>query len=100
VPSDDFGGQEYGTESQVRDFCETNFSIDFPMTAITVVKGPDRHPFYAYAEKALGAQNAPRWNFHKYLVDGEGRLVAAFGTGTEPTSAAVTAAVEKLLPGA
>jgi glutathione peroxidase len=98
VPSNDFGGQELSSEAAVKDFCEVNFGIDFPMTAITRVRGADRHPFYAWAERALGAAQAPRWNFHKYLVDGEGRLAGAFGTGVEPTSARVTAAVETLLP--
>ena len=98
VPSDDFGGQELATEAEVKGFCEMNFGIDFPMTAITRVKGPDRHPFYAWAERAFGPADAPRWNFHKYLLDGEGRPVAAFGTGVEPDSAKVVAAVERLLP--
>jgi glutathione peroxidase len=98
VPSDDFGGQEYASEAEVKNFCTMNFGIDFPMTTITKVKGSGRHPFYAWAAEALGENQTPRWNFHKYLVDGEGRLVAAFGTGVEPNSAAVTSAVEKLLP--
>jgi glutathione peroxidase len=98
VPSNDFGGQELASEAAVKDFCEVNFGIDFPMTAITRVRGADRHPFYAWAARALGAAQAPRWNFHKYLVGGDGRLAAAFGTGVEPTSARVTAAVEALLP--
>ena len=99
VPSDDFGGQELATEAEVKEFCEVNFAVDFPMTGITKVRGADKHPFYAWAERALGRAQAPRWNFHKYLLDGDGRLVAAFGTGTEPTSPKITAAVERLLPG-
>ncbi len=98
VPSDDFGGQELASEAEVKEFCSVNFAIDFPMTRITPVKGPSAHPFYVWAEKTLGARNAPRWNFHKYLVGPDGRLVAAFGTGTEPTAPEVKAAVEKLLP--
>jgi glutathione peroxidase len=97
VPSDDFN-QELGDEAAVREFCEMNFGIDFPMTSITRIRGTDRHPFYAWAEQALGPTNAPRWNFHKYLVDGEGRAVAAFGTSVEPLSPQIVAAVETLLP--
>ncbi len=98
VPSDDFGRQELATEAAVKEFCETNFNIDFPMTAITRVRGPQAHPFYAWAAQTLGAAKAPKWNFHKYLVDGDGRLVGAFGTGVEPNSARVREAVERLLP--
>jgi glutathione peroxidase len=98
VPSDDFGGQELDEEAAVKDFCETNFAVDFPLTTITHVRGPDAHPFYAWARETLGRSKAPSWNFHKYLVDGEGRLVAAFGTGTEPAAAPVRDAIERLLP--
>lgn len=98
VPSDDFGGQELASEAAVKSFCETNFAIDFPMTKITKVRGAGAHPFYVWAEQALGGARAPKWNFHKYLVDGEGRLTAAFATGVEPDSARVRDAVEKLLP--
>ncbi|MGF1503449.1 MAG: glutathione peroxidase [Paracoccaceae bacterium] len=99
VPSGDFGGQELGSEAEVKEFCEVNFSIDFPMTTITRVRGTSAHPFYTWARSELGAANAPRWNFHKYLVGPDGRLVAAYGTGTEPTSGEVTRAVERLLTG-
>ncbi len=99
VPSDAYN-QELSSDGAVKDFCETNYSVDFPLTEITAITGPRAHPFYAWAAKALGPSNAPRWNFHKYLIDGEGRAAAAFGTGVEPMSAKVVSAVEKLLPGA
>ncbi len=98
VPSDDFGGQELATEAEVKHFCEMNFAIDFPMTSITPVRGKSAHPFYVWARNTLGAANAPRWNFHKYLVGPDGRLVGAFGTSTEPNAPEVTAAIEALLP--
>ena len=100
VPSDDFGGQELATEAEVKDFCETNFAVDFPMTTITHVTGRAAHPFYVWAREQLGADAAPRWNFHKYVLDGQGRRVGAFGTGAEPTSPAVLETIEKLLPSA
>ena len=96
VPSDDFR-QELSSEEAVKDFCETNFAIDFPMTSITPVRGPQAHPFFAWAGEKLGP---PRWNFHKYLVGPDGRLRAAFGTGDEPTSRKVLAAIEAALPSA
>ena len=97
VPSDDFR-QELSSESAVKNFCELNYGVDFPLTEITHVRGPQAHPFYAWAAQVMGPRLAPRWNFHKYLVDGDGRLVAAFATGVEPLSRTVTDAVERLLP--
>ena len=96
VPSDAYN-QELSGDAAVKDFCETNYSVDFPLTAITEIKGPRAHPFYAWAAQALGPMNAPRWNFHKYLIDGEGRAAAAFGTSVEPMSAKVLSAVDKVL---
>lgn len=98
VPSDDFR-QELATAEAVKEFCEMNFGIDFPMAGITPVKGGSAHPFYAWAARTLGPRNAPRWNFHKYLVGPDGRLVAAFGTQVEPTAPEIVAAIERLLPG-
>ena len=96
VPSGDFN-QELATEAEVQYFCEVNFNLDFPMTAITPVRGTAAHPFYAWAANDLGRSKAPRWNFHKYLVDGSGRLVGAWGSRTEPMSAPIRDEVEKLL---
>ncbi|MEM9962304.1 MAG: glutathione peroxidase [Pseudomonadota bacterium] len=97
VPSGDFGGQELATEAEVKHFCEVNFSIDFPMAAITPVRGRSAHPFYVWARNTLGAGNAPRWNFHKYLIGPDGRLVTAFGTNVEPSAKQVTGAIEALI---
>jgi len=98
VPSNDFGGQEPGTESEIKQFCEVNFSIDFPLTTKEHVKGDSAHPFYKWAGRELGAAAQPRWNFHKYLVSPDGRLVAWFPTATSPTSEKVLEAVEAHLP--
>jgi glutathione peroxidase len=97
VPSNDFR-QELSEETAVRNFCELNYGVDFPLTEISRVTGPQAHPFYRWAADVMGTRLAPRWNFHKYLVDGEGRLVASFATGVEPTSRQVTSAIEGLLP--
>ena len=99
VPSDDFR-QELSSAEAVKNFCELNYGVDFPLTEISRVTGPKAHPFYAWAAQVMGARSAPRWNFHKYLLDGDGRLVAAWGTGVEPLSREITTAVEGLLAGA
>jgi len=98
VPSNDFGGQEPGTETQIKKFCEVNYDIDFPLTEKTQVKGPDAHPFYLWAAAELGAKAKPRWNFHKYLVAPDGRLVDWFSTVTAPTSDRLVKAIERVLP--
>jgi glutathione peroxidase len=96
VPSNSFR-QELSSAAAVRDFCEVNFGIDFPMTDIVEVRGPGAHPFFAWA----GEQGAaPRWNFHKILLDGEGRIAASFPAQVPPDAPAIIAAVERLLPGA
>ncbi|MEM7238836.1 MAG: glutathione peroxidase, partial [Pseudomonadota bacterium] len=84
VPSGDFGGQELASETEVKHFCEVNFSLDFPLTEITRVRGRNAHPFYQWAREVLGPSNAPTWNFHKYLIAPDGQLVHAFPTSTEP----------------
>ena len=98
VPSNDFGAQEPGSATEIKEFCEVNFAVDFPLTEKVRVRGPGAHPFYQWAADVLGAQARPRWNFHKYLVGPDGRLVAWFPTATSPTSDAVTRAVEAHIP--
>lgn len=100
VPSNDFGNQEPGTEAEIKDFCEVNFAIDFPMTEKVRVKGEDAHPFYRWAEDELGAEAGPRWNFHKYLVGPRGHLIGWFPTATKPTSDEVINAIEAELKSA
>ncbi len=94
APSNDFGGQEPKSEADVKTFCEGAFGITFPLTAKIHVRGSEQHPFYAWASDTLGAMNAPWWNFHKYLVGRDGKLVTAFGTRTEPQSPDVVKAIE------
>ncbi|WP_038015192.1 glutathione peroxidase [Thalassobaculum salexigens] len=98
VPSNDFGGQEPGTEAQIKAFCETNFSVDFPMTEKQVVVGSGAHPFYRWAAEAGGADKVPSWNFHKYLIAPDGTFVAAIPTRVSPTDPSAIAAIEKALP--
>lgn len=98
VPSNDFGSQEPGTEAEIKEFCETNFGIDFPMTTKERVKGSDAHPFYVWAKNQVGMIGSPKWNFHKYLIAPDGSLAEWFSTPTSPTSAKMTRAIEALLP--
>ncbi len=94
VPSNDFGGQEPGSEEEIKRFCDVNFDVDFPMTEKVSVKGQDAHPFYQWAADTLGSKAVPGWNFHKYLIGPDGQLVDWFASPISPTSGAVTAAIE------
>ena len=97
VPCNQFAGQEPGTEAEIKDFCETKFAIDFPLTSKVDVKGDGAHPFYKWAETALGEPAVPVWNFHKILIGKDGQAIAAFGPRTEPDDAAMTAAIVEAL---
>ena len=99
VPSNDFGGQEPGDEGEIKSFCEINYGIDFPMTEKVKVKGNDAHPFYAWASERLGFVAKPRWNFHKYLINPDGELVAWFSSPTSPLSKKVITTIEQHLTG-
>ena len=94
VPSNTFR-QELADAGAVKEFCEVNFAIDFPMTGLLDVRGPGAHPFYRWAA-SQGVE--PGWNFHKILIDGDGTIAASFGTQVRPLSTQVTGAVELLLP--
>ena len=98
VPSNDFGSQEPGTEEEIKDFCKSNFDINFPMTRKVHIKGPSAHPFYSWATSKLGAIAKPRWNFHKYLINDKGELIDWFSSPTSPLSNRLTRSVESLLP--
>ena len=97
VPSNDFGGQEPGTEVEIASFCTRNYGVEFPMTAKQQVLGPEAHPFYRWVVDELGEAAAPRWNFHKYLIDRFGDLAGTFGSSQEPLSAEITIAIAEVL---
>jgi glutathione peroxidase len=98
VPSNDFGSQEPGSDTEIGAFCRSHFGVDFPMTSKTRVVGPDAHPFYRWAADELGPAAQPRWNFHKYLVAPDGRLADWFSTVAGPTSRRVLGGIERVLP--
>jgi len=94
-PSNDFGRQEPGTSSQIGDLCFNTYGVRFPMFVKSSVAGPQANPLHAALAKATG--QAPRWNFHKYLVDRQGRPVASFASKVAPNDPALVAAIEKAL---
>ena len=96
-PCNQFAGQEPGTEAEIKDFCETKFNIDFPLTAKADVKGESAHPFYKWAKEVLGEPAEPVWNFHKILVGKDGKLIRAFGPRTEPLDDEVVGAIKAAL---
>src|ERR671915_1569556 len=91
-PSNDFGGQEPGSNKEIAAFCVNQYAIDFPMFAKIDLK---KSPLYAELAKATGS--APRWNFHKYLIDRSGTQVQSFDTRVDPNDPKFLAAIEKLL---
>jgi glutathione peroxidase len=94
-PSNDFGQQEPGSAKQIADLCFNTYAVRFPMFSKTVVKGPARNAFYADLAKATGV--APSWNFHKYLINRDGKVVANFASAVEPLSPAVVKAIDQAL---
>ena len=94
-PSNDFMGQEPGSEKQIQDFCKLTYGVKFPMFEKVHVKGNETTPFYRALAAATG--EAPGWNFHKYLIDRNGKVVASFGSRTTPTDPAFVAQVEALI---
>ena len=97
VPSNDFGAQEPGGEEEIRTFCEANYAVDFPMTAKQKVVGGGAHPLYRWIADELGDAGAPKWNFHKYLIDGDGALAGVWPSRVDPLSEEIVAAVENAL---
>ena len=118
-PANEFGGQEPGTDSEIKDFCSTKFDVTFPLFSKIVVKGDGQHPLYNELTKAkpaatelpgsdfkaklvgygvkLGAPSEITWNFEKFLVDRQGNVVDRFAPDIKPDDAVITAAIEKAL---
>lgn len=98
VPSNDFGQQEPGSAQEIKQFCESRYAVDFPLTEKQDVIGPEAHPFFRWIAAELGEAGTPRWNFHKYLVAPDGSLAGAWPSAVRPTDRAVTDEIERLLP--
>ena len=99
VPSNDFGEQEPGDEASILAFCTERYAVDFPMTAKQKVIGGDAHPLYRWIEEEFGEAATPRWNFHKYLLDGDGELIGMWPAEVEPLADELIESVEAALPG-
>ncbi|MES1201140.1 MAG: glutathione peroxidase [Pseudomonadota bacterium] len=98
VPSNDFGGQEPGTEEDIRTFCDSSYHVTFPMAAKTEIVAPGRrHPFYSWIAEQLGESALPRWNFHKILIGKDGALVENFPSKASPLGPQMLEAIHKAL---
>ncbi len=97
VPSNDFGEQEPGTATEIREFCERNYAVGFPLTEKNRIIGAAAHPFYRWLAETLGEAGAPRWNFHKYLIGPDGQLAGAWPSQVRPTDSAITGEIERAL---
>jgi glutathione peroxidase len=94
-PSNDFAGQEPGTEQEIRKFCRLTYGVQFPMFEKVHVKGSSVDPFYRHLARETGV--TPRWNFHKYLIDRNGRVVASFPSQVKPDDRRLVGKIEELL---
>ena len=97
VPSNDFGNQEPGNNDDIKNFCEAKFGISFPMTEKVKVKGDNAHPFYIWAKENHGKSAVPKWNFHKIIINKEGKVFETFTSITNPSSKKFINILEKLI---
>ena len=97
VPSNQFGSQEPGSNDEIKDFCETNFNINFPMTSKYDVKGENAHDVYKWAKDTFGKSAVPKWNFHKILIDKNGKIHDTFVSFTNPMSKKIIKELENIL---
>ena len=96
IPSNSFN-QEKSDNSAVKEFCEVNFNINFPLTEITDVKGDNAHEIYKWAKANYGKSAVPKWNFYKILINREGKIEDTYASLTSPTSNKITKKIENLL---
>jgi glutathione peroxidase len=97
-PCDQFGHQEPGDEEEIATFCERNFGVTFPLFSKIDVNGPDAHPLYQWLRSEQGGMvgDKIRWNFTKFLIDTEGKVVKRYGSTTTPDQ--ISDDIEALLP--
>ena len=96
IPSNSFN-QEKKTNVEVKEFCEFNFNINFPITEITNVKGDNAHPIYKWASENYGKSAIPKWNFHKILINKNGKIEKTYSSLTKPMSKKVINKIEELI---
>ena len=97
-PANDFMRQEPGTNSEIKTFCSSKYNVTFPMFSKITVKGKDIHPLFTTLTTQPGLEGDVSWNFNKFLVDSEGKLIARYGSRTKPQDQELIAQLEKLLP--
>ena len=96
VPTNNFK-QEPGSNKEIKEFCETNFNISFPMTEKIDVIGNNAHPFFIWARDSYGKSAIPKWNFHKIIVGKDGRIAETFSSITNPSSKKFRKVIENLI---
>ena len=96
IPSDSFN-QEKKANKEVKEFCEVNFNISFPLSEITNVKGENAHPVFKWAKESFGNSAVPKWNFHKILINKDGQIIDTFASFTSPMSSKIIKKIEKSL---
>ena len=96
VPSNSFN-QEKKKNSEVKEFCEVNFNITFPLSVITEVKGNNAHELFKWAKSNHGSSAVPKWNFHKILINKEGKIEDTFSSFTKPLSNKIINKIESIL---
>ncbi|MDA7573139.1 glutathione peroxidase [Candidatus Pelagibacter sp.] len=97
VPSNQFGGQEPGSNKEIKNFCETNFNITFQITDKVDVKGDNLHEIYSWAKKNHGKSAIPKWNFHKILINKDGKIEKTFNSFVDPLSKKIIKEIESIL---
>ena len=97
IPSNQFGAQEPGNNSEIKDFCETNFNITFPMTSKYDVKGDNAHPIYLWAKETYGISTIPKWNFHIILINKNSNVEDTYASFTSPMSKKIINKLEQIL---
>ena len=97
IPSNQFGGQEPGSNKEIKDFCEANFNITYPITDKVDVKGKNSHELYVWAKENHGKSTVPKWNFHKILVNKEGKVQETFNSFVAPLSKKIINKIEQIL---
>ena len=96
VPTNDFN-QELSKESDVKEFCEIRFGVEFPMSSIQPIRGENAHPIYKWIKSNVSVIGQPRWNFHKYLIGKDGKIINWFSSMTSPTSEGLVNQIETAL---
>ena len=96
VPTNDFN-QELSKDSDVKEFCEIRFGVEFPMSSIQPIRGENAHPIYKWIKSNVSVIGQPRWNFHKYLIGKDGKIINWFSSMTSPTSEGLVNQIETAL---